>query len=161
MSDFSASILLADDDATTALGGRLAPLLRAGDTLLLEGPIGAGKTHLCRAIIQARLAAVGQSEDVPSPTYTLVQTYSDGETEIWHADLYRLSDPFELVELGLDEAFDTAITLVEWPDRLGEMAPDTALTLTLASEGTGRRLTARSGDPRWMRIRDALESSDG
>lgn len=161
MSQYSASIFLPDDDATTALGARLAPLLRAGDTILLEGPIGAGKTHLCRALIQARLAEAGLVEDVPSPTYTLVQTYSDGDTEIWHADLYRLSDPFELIELGLDDAFSSAIALVEWPDRLGDLAPPDALTMTLAIEGDGRRLTAHSPDQRWSRISDTLETGDG
>lgn len=161
MSGFHASVHLADDAATTALGVRLAPLLAAGDTILLEGPIGAGKTHLCRALIQARLAANGVSEDVPSPTYTLVQTYTDGDTEIWHADLYRLGDPFEVVELGLDDAFATAIVLVEWPDRLGSLAPSGALTLELSAEGDGRRLNARSEDSRWSRIAPALDPDDG
>ena len=92
-------------------------LLRAGDCVLLEGPIGAGKTHFCRALIRARL---GREEDVPSPTFTLVQTY-DADVEIWHADLYRLSHPDEALELGLEDAFASAICLVEWPERLGEL----------------------------------------
>ena len=125
-------IELDSPEATAALAARIAPALRAGDTLLLEGPIGAGKTHFARSLIQARLAAAGMLEDVPSPTFTLVQTYSDGEVPIWHADLYRLSDPGEVVELGLEEAFGTAICLVEWPDRLGDLAPADALTLSLA-----------------------------
>ena len=77
--------------ATTALAERLAPRLGPGDTLLLSGPIGAGKTHFARALIKARLRAAGRDEDVPSPTFTLVQTYDDGICEIWHADLYRLT----------------------------------------------------------------------
>ena len=75
-------------EATEALASRVAPVLRPGDTLLLEGEIGAGKTHFARAVIQSRLAAAGMFEDVPSPTFALVQTYNDTVTEIWHADLY-------------------------------------------------------------------------
>ncbi|GGE55661.1 tRNA (adenosine(37)-N6)-threonylcarbamoyltransferase complex ATPase subunit type 1 TsaE [Actibacterium pelagium] len=117
-------------ETTTALAEAIAQRLRAGDVLLLTGPIGAGKTHFARALIQSRMAASGQIEDVPSPTFTLVQTYELDPDELWHADLYRLTDPTEVIELGLEEAFETAICLVEWPDRLGELAPDTALSLT-------------------------------
>lgn len=129
------TIPLPDADATAALGQRLAALLQPGDTVLLEGPIGAGKSHLARALIRARL---GRMEDVPSPTFTLVQTYDAGEVEIWHADLYRLTHPDEVLELGLDEAFSTAICLVEWPDRLGAHVPPGALWLRLAAQGEGR-----------------------
>lgn len=120
---------LSSPDATAAFARRLAPRLQAGDTILLEGPIGAGKTHFARALIQERLAAGGLIEDVPSPTYTLVQTYDDGTGEIWHADLYRLSDPAEVVELGLSDAFGTAICLVEWPERLDPADAPGALRL--------------------------------
>jgi tRNA threonylcarbamoyladenosine biosynthesis protein TsaE len=125
---------LADADATAHLGRWFAQRLRAGDCVLLEGPIGAGKSHFARALIQARL---GRAEDVPSPTFTLVQTYQ-ADVEIWHADLYRLTHPDEVLELGLDAAFDTAICLVEWPDRLGRLAPAGALRLCFAAEGEGR-----------------------
>ena len=128
-------LFLADEDATAALGERLAGLLRAGDTVLLEGPIGAGKSHLARALIRARL---GRMEDVPSPSFTLVQTYDADGVEIWHADLYRLSHPDEVLELGLDDAFATAICLVEWPERLGSHLPPDALHLRLAALGDGR-----------------------
>ena len=111
-SGFSASSFLTNDEDTTAFGKAMAPLLVAGDVVLLSGPIGAGKTHLARAIIQARLTV---AEDVPSPTYTLVQTYVTTDCEIWHADLYRLGDSSELEELGLLDAFDTAIVLIECP----------------------------------------------
>lgn len=136
---------LDDAAATEALGRWLAGQLAAGDVLLLDGAIGAGKTHLARALIQHRLAAAGRHEDVPSPTFTLVQVYDTGTEEIWHADLYRLSSPAELVELGLEEAFDTALCLIEWPDRLGGLTPPQALTLRLRPEGEGRR--ARLGGP--------------
>jgi len=130
---------LADPAATDALGRWLAQRLGPADVLLLEGPIGAGKTHVARALIQHRLAAAARSEDVPSPTFTLVQVYDDGAGEIWHADLYRLSHPQEVAELGLDEAFGTALCLIEWPDRLGSLTPPGALRLTLGDDGDGRR----------------------
>lgn len=137
------SLFLADDTATTALGTCLARLLRGGDTILLDGPIGAGKTHLARALIRARL---GRMEDVPSPTFTLVQTY-DSDPDIWHADLYRLTHPDEVLELGLDDAFATAICLIEWPDRLGPHLPPDALRLRLGTEGEGRRADITGGRP--------------
>ena len=136
------SLFLPDDAATTRLGAALAGLVRPGDTLLLHGPIGAGKTHLARALIQARL---GWREDVPSPSFTLVQTYVADQTEIWHADLYRLSHPDEVFELGLHDAFATAICLIEWPDRLGKSAPQNALNITLSAEGDGRRAILSGG----------------
>ena len=133
---------LPDEAATAALGARLAAVAKAGDCLLLSGPIGAGKSTLARAFIRARC---GVNEEVPSPTFTLVQVYEDGVTEIWHADLYRLSHPDEVWELGLDDAFTRAISLVEWPDRLGKHVPEGALHLTLEAEGEGRRAVIRGG----------------
>jgi tRNA threonylcarbamoyladenosine biosynthesis protein TsaE len=126
-------LFMSSPDATAALARRLAPQLRAGDVILLEGPIGAGKTHFARALISARLERAGRAEDIPSPTYTLVQTYDDGTTEIWHADLYRLTGPGEVVELGLSDAFDTAICLVEWPDRLDPGDAPLALRLNFST----------------------------
>lgn len=120
--------------------------------LLLDGPIGAGKTHLARALIQARLP---NPEDVPSPTFTLVQTYDAGDVEIWHADLYRLSHPDEVLELGLDDAFDTALCLIEWPDRLGSLTPEKALRLRFSDQGEGRLVTL-TGGPHWAGLLTAL-----
>lgn len=144
---------LPDADATARLGEVLADLLHAGDVVLLSGPIGAGKSHLARALIRARL---GRFEDVPSPTFTLVQTYQADDVELWHADLYRLSHPDEVAELGLFDAFDTAICLIEWPDRLGRHRPAKALQIDLASAGDGR--IAQIGGPKAMidRITAAL-----
>ena len=140
-----ASLTLPDQDATERLAARLAPRLGPGDTLLLDGPIGAGKTTFARALIRARL---GRAEEVPSPTFTLVQTYEAADTEIWHADLYRLGDPQEVLELGLDEAFATAICLVEWPDRLGTALPRDALRCRFEAGPTAHALTL-TGSARW------------
>lgn len=138
----SVTFFLPDDVATTALGALLATLLRAGDTVLLSGGIGAGKTHLARAFIQAKL---GRAEEVPSPTFTLVQTYDADDCEIWHADLYRLSHPDEVLELGLEAAFETAICFIEWPERLGDLAPESALKLSLSPKGEGREAVFKGG----------------
>lgn len=127
-------LYLTDADATARLGQWFAARLGPGDCLLLEGQIGAGKSHFARAFIQARL---GRAEDVPSPTFTLVQTYQ-ADVEIWHADLYRLTHPDEVLELGLDEAFGQAICLIEWPDRLGRSLPMGAMRLRFQPKDEGR-----------------------
>jgi tRNA threonylcarbamoyladenosine biosynthesis protein TsaE len=131
-------ISLTDEAATNRLAAAMAALLRAGDTILLQGPIGAGKSAFARGVIRARLHRM---EDVPSPTFTLVQTYEAPDGDIWHCDLYRLNDPDEVLELGLEDAFQTAICLIEWPDRLGPDAPETALTLTFAARDEDHLVT--------------------
>jgi tRNA threonylcarbamoyladenosine biosynthesis protein TsaE len=138
------SRFLPDEEATSGLGARLARLLRAGDVVLLSGPIGSGKSTLARGLIRARL---GGAEEVPSPTFTLIQVYEAAGVEIWHADLYRLTHPDEVAELGLDDAFRTAISVVEWPDRLGRHLPQNALRIAFAAEGDGRRVTLSGGRP--------------
>lgn len=117
-------------DETAARARQLGARLKPGDCILLSGDVGAGKTHFARALIQSLLPA---PEDVPSPTFTLVQVYDTrAGGEIWHADLYRLSDPSDTIELGLTEAMEQAICLIEWPDRLGDLAPADALDITLS-----------------------------
>ncbi|HHW34537.1 MAG TPA: tRNA (adenosine(37)-N6)-threonylcarbamoyltransferase complex ATPase subunit type 1 TsaE [Paracoccus solventivorans] len=151
MSDNLSVIDSADEALTAGLARALAAVLAPGDTLLLDGPVGAGKTHFARALIRARQGDT--PEDVPSPTFTLVQSYLDARgVEIWHADLYRLTDPSELVELGLEDAMDHAITLIEWPDRMAP-PPQAALTVTLAATADDRRRITLSGDPvRWAHV---------
>jgi tRNA threonylcarbamoyladenosine biosynthesis protein TsaE len=144
--------LLADEEATTALATRIAPVLQPGDTLLLDGEIGAGKSAFARALIRARL---GRMEEVPSPTFTLVQTYEDDAADLWHCDLYRLTDPDEALELGLDAAFEAAICLVEWPDRLGVATPPNALRLAFSAGDDHHELTI-SGPAEWAKRLSAL-----
>ena len=146
MMDVHPPMFLPDPQATQRLATVFAPLVRAGDVLLLQGLIGAGKTHFARALIHALLPV---PEDVPSPTFTLVQVYEAPEFEIWHADLYRLSGPDEVIELGLFEAFDTALCLIEWPEKLGSDRPKAALTLQFSIEGEGRVVAFQSDDADW------------
>ncbi|MCC0063489.1 MAG: tRNA (adenosine(37)-N6)-threonylcarbamoyltransferase complex ATPase subunit type 1 TsaE [Defluviimonas sp.] len=141
-------------DETADLARRIAPRLGRGDILLLEGPIGAGKSHFARALIQFWLAAEGRHEDVPSPSFTLVQVYELRDCEIWHADLYRLQGAAQVFETGLNEAFDTAICLVEWPDRLGADRPDRALTISFAPGAADdeRAVAIAAADQRWAAL---------
>lgn len=120
-------IPLNSPEDTQRLGALFAGFIRPGLPVFLHGDIGAGKTMFARALIQSILV---EPEDVPSPTFTIVQTYLTTKGTLWHCDLYRLSDPFETVELGLDLAFEEAICLVEWPDRLGNLRPAEVLHLT-------------------------------
>lgn len=122
----STHIELTSTNATAAFAAKVGALLSKGDVLLLQGDIGTGKSFFARALIQS-LQKI--PEDVPSPTFTLVQTYDTLSGEIWHADLYRLGDPSEADELGLLDAFNSAICLIEWPDRLGSATPKSAVTL--------------------------------
>jgi tRNA threonylcarbamoyladenosine biosynthesis protein TsaE len=117
--------------ATEALARAMAPRLAPGDTILLQGQLGAGKSHFARALIRALLDIEDGQGEIPSPTFTLVQCYDGARGEVWHADLYRLSDPREIVELGLDIAMDDAICLIEWPDRIAPDWPATAVCLRL------------------------------
>lgn len=127
--------LLPDAAATAALGALIGAALRRGDVMHLIGDIGAGKTTLARAAIQRRL---GRAEETPSPTFTLVQTY-EADIPICHADLYRLTDRDELWELGLIDAFEEAAVLIEWPERLGDLAPARRIEIELAGAGADGR----------------------
>lgn len=148
MTDQRLQISSPSPDHTRRIAEALAASLGPGDTILLDGPIGAGKSHFARSAI---LAMLTEAEDVPSPTYTLVQTYQTPRGEVWHADLYRLGSPEECHELGLWAAFDDAICLVEWPDRLGDAAPETVLTLKIEpqAEPNSRALRFSWMNARW------------
>jgi tRNA threonylcarbamoyladenosine biosynthesis protein TsaE len=132
-------MILADERATVDLAARIAPALRAGDVILLSGGLGVGKTTFARAI----LGSSGHQGEVPSPSFAIVQPYEHLSPPVWHADLYRITDSSELLELGLDDVAD-AVLLVEWPERAGSSAWPDALRLTLSIEPDGRRrLTAQ------------------
>lgn len=129
---FFRSLDLATEAQTEAFGRQIAALLRPGDMVTLGGALGAGKTTLARAIIRTFLPA----EDVPSPTFTLVQTY---ETKalfpIWHVDLYRVKAQSEIRELGLEEVLDRGVLLVEWSDRMGDRLPRERLDIMIEGGG--------------------------
>ena len=128
---------LPDLAATEALSRQIAAKALAGDVIALSGGLGAGKTAFARAFVAARL---GRDEEVPSPTFTLVQTYDAPGGAIWHFDLYRLSRPEDARELGFEQAFRDGISLIEWPDRLGAWLPEDRLDIALAQ---GPRENAR------------------
>jgi tRNA threonylcarbamoyladenosine biosynthesis protein TsaE len=131
------ALTLNSEAETEALGRRIAALLKAGDTVALSGGLGAGKTALARAIIRVFLP----QEEVPSPTFTLVQTYDAARFSIWHVDLYRVKAKSEIRELGLDEALDTGVLLIEWPDRMAELLPRDRLDVVIETgEGAAERI---------------------
>jgi tRNA threonylcarbamoyl adenosine modification protein YjeE len=156
---------LPDLAATARLAAVLAPHLKPGDMVALEGTLGAGKTEFARALIRARLGDA--SIDVPSPTFTLVQLYDDPPREgygggtLWHFDLYRLKDADEVLELGWDDSRDE-ISLVEWPDRLGDLAPHDRLVVRLAAADreSARRATLL-GHGSWTTRLQGLRSALG
>jgi tRNA threonylcarbamoyladenosine biosynthesis protein TsaE len=137
---------LPDEAATQALAARLAARARPGDVLLLSGPLGAGKTSFARAFIRA--CAGSDTLEIPSPTFTLLQTYESPAGPIAHYDLWRLADHRALEELGWDEA-QSGIVLVEWPDRLGPLMPPDALRLAISLSGPGREIVI-TGEARWF-----------
>lgn len=151
MTSHRINISLPTPEDTRALAHCIGQVLKPGDVLLLRGQIGAGKTHFARSLIQS---LQDTPEDVPSPTFTLVQVYDTRAGELWHADLYRLTGPDESVELGLTEAFETSICLIEWPDRLQDLVPKTALDLSFENGASddARLLSVSWSDPRWTSV---------
>lgn len=146
------TVELDSDAATRALGARLAGLLQPGDVIALHGDLGAGKTTLARGLIQSLL---GAEEDVPSPTYTLVQMYEARGLPIWHFDLYRLTAPDEVLELGWDE-LEGGAALIEWPERAGSRLPAGRLDIVLEISGEGRRARLEPRGEGWQERLDEL-----
>jgi len=144
------SINLRDEGETRALGARLAPLLRAGDAICLSGDLGAGKSTLARGLIAARAGA----REAPSPTFTFVETYDAGDVTLWHFDFYRLEKPDDVWELGYEEALEEGAALIEWPERIGALAPAHALQLRLEIEDN-RRIAAIKANESWAARLDA------
>lgn len=127
---------LPDETATARLGAAVAQGLRAGEAVCLFGDLGAGKSTLARALVRALTTP---DEEVPSPTFTLVQTYAGPRLAVAHFDLYRLGSPEEAFELGLDEALDEGAAVIEWPQRLEGALPADRLDIELTPHGEGRR----------------------
>lgn len=148
---------LPNDAATTRLGEDLAMAVKTGDVFLLDGDLGAGKSTLARGLIRA--LAGDPTHEVPSPTFTLVQSY-DTPVPVHHLDLYRLSSAEELDELGFDEAIATGVALVEWPERAAEAMPSTSLRVALEHEGDGRRVTISGHGDGFERVARSLAMRD-
>ncbi|MDX5984810.1 MAG: tRNA (adenosine(37)-N6)-threonylcarbamoyltransferase complex ATPase subunit type 1 TsaE [Pseudomonadota bacterium] len=146
-------MILADPHASEAFGARLASVLGPGDVVTLSGPLGAGKTSIARGL----LAALGLQGEAPSPSFAIVQPYAPPEVRmpVLHIDLYRIEEPDEITELGLDDAADDSVLLVEWPERAPGWWPDALrLGLEMLPDGT-RRLTAdvpAGWKDRWQQI---------
>ena len=137
-------MILADEQATAAAGAALALVVKAGDVVTLSGPLGVGKTALARALI----GALGYEGEVPSPSFAIVQPYDELDPPVWHVDLYRIEEPAEIEELGLDAAAD-AVLLVEWPERAGVDAWRGALGLSLDFGNAGERILTAKVPPSW------------
>ncbi len=153
------ALRLADEAATADLAWRLAGLARRGDVIALSGDLGAGKTRFARSFIAALQPT---AEEVPSPTFTLVQTYDTRSGSVWHFDLYRVNRPEEAWELDIEEAFAEGIALVEWPERLGGLLPRRSLTVSLGfvASQPGARTAQLDGAGDWP-ARLAAEFADG
>ena len=153
-------LALSDLAATEALARRLAAVGRVGDVIALSGGLGAGKTAFARAFIRAR-AGGEPALEVPSPTFTLVQVYELPGAPVWHFDLYRLVDPEEAWELGLEEALAEAITLIEWPERLASLLPVERLDVALlpGQSPASRRVRIEGHGGRGRRLAEALANA--
>jgi tRNA threonylcarbamoyladenosine biosynthesis protein TsaE len=144
------SLPLPDEAATLALGAKLAAMVEAGDVLALFGDLGAGKTTLARGLITALSGSSMKATEVPSPTFTLVQTYEFETLVIYHFDLYRLEQPKDIWELGWEEALDEGVSLIEWPEHAGDLLPQDRLEITLRFDGLSRKVDL-VGSPSWAK----------
>ena len=143
MSGLPLSVRLADEAAPQALGRAIAAALRPGEAVCLSGPLGAGKSTLARALVRA---LTRPDEEVPSPTFTLVQFYEGARLNVAHFDLYRLSSADEAYEIGLDEALDEGAAVIEWPERLDGRLPRDRLAVEIGfsdSDGSAEGRQAR------------------
>ena len=144
MSGITKTITLRNDRETRDFGAKLARILRAGDVVCLRGELGAGKTSMARGTIES----LCEVDEVPSPTFTLVQTYSAPKFDIWHFDLYRLEEPGDVWELGIEEALDDGVCLIEWPERIEGLLSGTELNIVLTFTDEGREALV-SGSSFW------------
>lgn len=136
-----------NETETGSMASEIAKVMSPGDIIALDGTLGAGKTAFARAFINS---LPGEIEEVPSPTFTLVQTYHRGDVEVWHFDLYRLEAADDAIELGIEDAFAEAISLIEWPDKLGPYLPSRHLRIRLIHQGgTDNRVIELFGNKSW------------
>jgi tRNA threonylcarbamoyladenosine biosynthesis protein TsaE len=155
--EFSIELTARGETGTAAIAAAVASVSTAGDVIALSGVLGSGKTVFARGFIRA---LTGPDEEVPSPTFTLVQIYPSDAGSIHHFDLYRLKDAEEAWELGIEDAFADGISLIEWPERLGTLLPPARLEVVMAADDDGdpefRRLGLRGG----LSWRDRLATLD-
>lgn len=143
------------ENETQKIAAALAPLLQTGDIVVLWGTLGVGKTAFCRHLIQHMTQT---QEDVPSPTFTLLQIYDTPAFPIYHFDLYRLDKPTDVYELGIEDAFTEAVSLIEWPDKMGRLLPRSKrLDIRIDVDGTTRILTFDSADASWQKRIDTWQ----
>ncbi len=136
------TVALPTEQDTVRLGAKIAGVARRGDIIGLRGDLGAGKTTLARGFVQTLSPT---TDEVPSPTFTLVQSYDDADVPVYHFDLYRLISADDVLELGLEDAVAHGIAIVEWPDRLGARTFKNMLDVQLVIDGAGRRATLSAG----------------
>ena len=153
---------LATPEDTAALAARIAAVAAAGDVVALWGDLGVGKTAFARGLIRS---STGPDEEVPSPTFTLVQIYEGEGAPIWHFDLYRLEGPEDIWELGFDDALEEAVSLIEWPERLGRQLPlrrlDLELTFAPETGATARHARLIGRGPDWARRVERIKADLG
>ncbi len=130
-------IKLSCEEDTVNLGKKLAKIAKERDVFALYGTLGMGKSVLARAFIQA----LTDAKDVPSPTFTLMQLYETADFDIYHFDLYRLKNPEEIYEIGVEEAMYTGVSLIEWPDKMSSLLPRDVFKITIEQDGEGRLAT--------------------
>ena len=134
------SVICRTEDETVAFAQKLSQIAKVGDTFALFGTLGMGKSVFARGFVQSLTAA----EEVPSPTFTLVQSYEAPDFEIYHFDLYRLKAPEEIFELGMEEALYGGVCLIEWPEKMAGWLPENCFKLTITPDAFGRRITISS-----------------
>lgn len=145
---YKTDFICADEKSTVELAQNIARQAAAGDVFALFGTLGMGKSVFARAFIQALSGA----EEVPSPTFTLVQTYEAPAFEIYHYDLYRLKSPEEIFELDIEEAMYQNVCLIEWPEKMGAYLPRKAIRVTIAPHENGRKITFAGDEKTLQRL---------
>lgn len=153
MSRFQAHFDLPDELAVQQLAAKIAPYLKRGDVLQLKGDLGVGKTTFTRALITA---LAGKTVEVPSPTFTIVQQYELPQFTLCHFDLYRLKNSEELIEVGVEQALQEGVAVLEWPELAAEFLPQDSLVLEFSYSGQGRALQFSAPASSWAHLFPAV-----